>query len=598
MSVEKDTILHRSASILLTPPASRWRYAFIHRACAPAREKLQSSATVNKHKPFEYIPVVEIDTYDAEWQARRESVPIAGQEALYAELITRLVSQRPLSEPRYNHIMRQFTARGLPWLAKSQVLDVYQRLCEQGYLTFDPDVRIALQTKPVRSQSGVTVVTVLTKPYPCPGECIFCPTDFRMPKSYLHDEPGAQRAERYKFDPYDQTAGRIRALSQIGHPVDKIELLILGGTWSSYRRDYQEWFIKRCFDAMNEVELPTLAEAQAYNATAARRNVGLVVETRQDHITPEELRWLRYLGVTKVQVGIQSLDERVLALNRRGHDVQATRNAFRLLRLAGYKIHGHWMPNLLGATVESDVADYGRLWTDPAIRPDELKIYPTMLLQNAELYAYWQRGEYKPYSEEEVVDVLARCKAQTPRYVRLTRIIRDIPTTNVVEGFKKANLRQLAQQRLAEQGLRCQCIRCREVKRARLTADDLRLTIESYETDATLEYFLSFVTPDDHIAGFLRLSLPNAGVALPLPELAGHAMIREVHVYGPVLPLGEESQGEAQHMGLGTRLVEAAKEMARQAGYGRIAVISAIGTREYYRRLGFALDGLYMTAAL
>ena len=549
-------------------------------------------------RDFDYKPAVERDTYDAEWQAKRESVPVAGQEALYVEFLQQLTTKRPLSPGRYNHVMRQFTRRGLPWLSKSQTLDVYQRLCAQGYLVFDPEVPVLLQTKPVRSQSGVTVVTVLTKPYPCPGECVFCPTDVRMPKSYLHDEPGAQRAERYKFDPYEQTAGRIMALSQIGHPVDKIELLILGGTWSSYRRDYQEWFIRRCFDAMNGVESETLAEAQQRNTQAARRNVGLVVETRQDHITPEELRWFRYLGVTKVQVGIQSLDEQVLALNRRGHDVGATRSAFRLLRLAGYKIHGHWMPNLLGATPESDVADYGRLWTDRAIRPDELKIYPTMLLQNAELYEYWQRGEYQPYTEEQVVDVLVQCKTNTPRYVRLTRIIRDIPTTNVVEGFKKANLRQIAQQEMKKRALRCECIRCREVRRQQLAPAELHLTIETYETDATTEHFLSFVTTDNQIAGFLRLSLPVPGVKLPLPELDGHAMIREVHVYGPVLPLGEESQGEAQHMGLGRQLVAKAKELSRAVGYERIAVISAIGTQEYYRRHGFEVDGLYMTAAL
>ncbi len=549
-------------------------------------------------RDFEYEPTVERDAYDAEWQAKRESVPIGGQEKAYVALIETLVAQRPLTGKKYSRIMQKFTQRGLPWLSKSQVLDVYQRLCDQGYLEFDPDVRVALQTKPVRSQSGVTVVTVLTKPYPCPGKCIFCPTDYRMPKSYLHDEPGAQRAERYKFDPYEQTAGRIRALEQIGHPVDKIELLILGGTWSSYRRDYQEWFIKRCFDAMNGVESATLPAAQELNARAERRNVGLVVETRQDYINAEELRWFRYLGVTKVQVGIQSLDDRILALNGRGHDVQATRDAFRLLRLAGYKIHGHWMPNLYGATVESDVADYGRLWSDPAIQPDELKIYPTMLLENAELFDYWQRGDYKPYTEEEVIDVLMRCKVQTPRFVRLTRIIRDIPTTNVVEGFKKANLRQIAQQRLAKQGLRCHCIRCREVKRQKVAPDDLQLMVATYETDATTEQFLSFVTADDQIAAFLRLSLPHKDAELPIPELAGHAMIREVHVYGPVLPLGEDSQGEAQHMGLGTQLVEKAKVLAREAGYGRIAVISAIGTREYYRKHGFALDGLYMTTPL
>ncbi len=550
------------------------------------------------HKPFEYVPIVEIDEYDADWQAKREEIDVAGREELLAGMIGELMGKRPFRPQTYSRTMLKYIARGLPWLSKSQLLHAYQALCDQGYLQFDPEVRVMLQTKPVRSQSGVTVVTVLTKPYPCPGKCVFCPTDVRMPKSYLHDEPGAQRAERYKFDPYAQTAGRIRALEQIGHPADKIELLILGGTWSSYRRDYQEWFVKRCFDAMNGVEAATLAEAQAINATAERRNVGLVVETRQDHIDEAELRWLRTLGVTKVQVGIQSVDERVLALNNRGHDVQATRDAFRLLRLAGFKIHGHWMPNLLGATVESDVADYGRLWSDPALQPDELKIYPTMLLANAELYEYWQRGEYQPYTEEEVVDVLARCKVQTPRYARLTRIIRDIPTTNVVEGFKKANLRQVAQQRLKAQGLRCQCIRCREVRRERLAIDDLRLTIETYATDATTEHFLSFVDDEDRLAGFLRLSLPHRDTPHPLPELENHAMIREVHVYGPALPIGDESQGEAQHMGLGAQLVAKAKEMAKGAGYGRLAVISAIGTREYYARHGFTLDGLYMTVGL
>ncbi len=551
-------------------------------------------------RDFEYTPVIERDEYDAAWQAKRESVPIDGREPLFIALVQQLTAKRPLPPRHYNQTMRHFAGQGLPYLSKTQVLDVYQRLCDQGLMAFDPDVRVLLQTKPVRSQAGVTVVTVLTKPYPCPGECIFCPTDARMPKSYLHDEPGAQRAERYQFDPYAQTAGRIHALAQIGHPVDKIELLILGGTFSSYRRNYQEWFIKRCFDAMNGAEAATLKEAQEINAAGQRRNVGLVVETRQDHINAEELRWFRKLGVTKVQVGIQSMDDRILALNKRGHDVQATRYAFRLLRLAGYKIHGHWMPNLLGATPKGDVEDYGRLWSDPAIRPDELKIYPCMLLENAEMYDYWQRGEYRPYTETEVRDVLVECKAQTPPYVRLTRIIRDIPTTNVVEGNKKANLRQMAQQELARRGLKCQCIRCREVRREKLTINNLQLTINNYDTDATTEHFLQFVTDDDRIAGFLRLSLPAPRSPLPILELAGHAMIREVHVYGPALPIGNESEGEAQHIGLGTQLVHKAKAMARQAGFAKIAVISAVGTRNYYRKLGFELgvDGLYMTAVL
>ena len=535
---------------------------------------------------------------EAVWQARNEPINIDGREALLVELIDTLAQLRPLTGKQYSHTMRGFARRGLPWLSKSQVLDVYEQLCVAGYLTFDPDLRAHLQMKPMRTQSGVSVVTVLTKPYPCPGKCIFCPTDVRMPKSYLHDEPGAQRAERHGFDPFAQTASRLRALEKIGHPTDKVELLILGGTWSSYRRDYQEWFVKRCFDAMNGFEATTLAEAQIANTRGRHRNVGLVVETRQDHVDAAELRWLRYLGVTKVQVGIQSLDERVLALNRRGHDVQSTRDAFRLLRLAGFKIHGHWMANLLGATVESDIADFGRLWSDPAVRPDELKIYPCMLVPNAELHDYWLRGEYTPYTEEEVVDVLVACKAQVPRYVRLTRIVRDFPTTNVVAGNKKANLRQVAQERLRERGTPCRCIRCREVRRDPVSVADLELRDLVYNTDATTEHFLSFETDEDRLAGFLRLSLPNRDIEHPFSELAGHAMIREVHVYGPALNLGEDSHGEAQHIGLGTKLIERARVIARDAGYRRMAVISAIGTQEYYARLGFELDGLYMTTTL
>jgi elongator complex protein 3 len=546
---------------------------------------VEEASSVDKRKnpshDFDYIPLVDPQIDDGEWRASKQTVSIDGHEALFAQLIQTLAAERPLTNERYGSAMRQFVSRGLPWLSKSQALDVYRQLCDRGLMASDPEISILLQTKPVRSQAGVTVVTVLTKPYPS----------------------GAQRAERHAFDPYNQTAARIQVLEQIGHPAEKIELLILGGTWSSYRRDYQEWFVKRCLDAMNGLESETLLEAQERNAVGQRRNVGLVVETRQDHIDAEELRWLRHLGVTKVQVGVQSMDDRILEMNNRGHDVASTRHAFRLLRLAGFKIHAHWMPNLLGATGESDRSDFGRLWDDPAIRPDELKIYPCMLLENAEMYEFWQKGEYSPYTEGELIELLIDCKLQVPGYVRLNRIIRDIPTTRVVEGNRKANLRQIVQEEMARRGQQCGCIRCREVRRDQVRLDELQLHIESYETDATSEQFLSYEMPasnetDRRIAGFLRLSLPHANVQAPLPELSGHAMIREVHIYGPALLLGDESQGDAQHIGLGTRLILKAKEIAKQAGFDRIAVISAIGTRGYYRKHGFGLEGLYMTAEL
>ncbi len=541
-------------------------------------------------------PIDQVD--DKQWRRTRRPIAIAGRELALRRLVEDLVASAPLKGDAYQRIMRRHVLQGLPWLSKSQVISAYEQLCDLDVMSYDPEVVTILQKKPTRSQAGVTVVTVLTKPYPCPGKCIFCPTDVRMPKSYLHDEPGAMRAERHAFDPYAQTAARIEALENIGHPADKIELLILGGTWSSYPRNYQEWFVKRCLDAINGVESDTLAAAQQRNARAARRNVGLVVETRPDHVDEDELRWFRTLGVTKVQIGIQSLDDRILALNKRGETVADVRQAVRLLRLAGFKIHVHWMPNLLGATPQSDIRDFGRLWRDVALRPDELKIYPCMLLPNAELLAYYERGEYRPYSDEQILEVLVACKAQTPRYVRINRIIRDIPTTNVVAGISKANLRQIAQQRMAAQGLACRCIRCREIRRQTVRADELHLRLERYETDATTELFLSFEREDERIAGFLRLSHPRRDTAHPFAQLQDHAMIREVHVYGPAVPIGENSTGEAQHLGLGARLVQEAKALSRAAGYGHIAVISAIGTRQYYERHGFRLQGLYMTAPL
>jgi elongator complex protein 3 len=541
---------------------------------------------------------VQLDPFNEKrWLANHRPVDVDGNQPALIELIEELISHKPLKGDAYSKVINKSTQRGLPWLSKSQVLQAYHKLCESGWMVFDPEVVTMLQVKPTRSQAGVTVITVLTKPYPCPGKCIFCPTDVRMPKSYLHDEPGAMRAERHAFDPYEQTTARIEALERIGHPTDKLELLILGGTWSSYRRDYQEWFVKRCLEGMNGQIAASLTEAQVANATGKKRNVGLVVETRPDHIDAEELRWFRYLGVTKVQIGVQSLDDRVLALNNRGETVADIRKAMRLLRLAGFKIHAHWMPNLLGATPESDVEDFGRLWQDPALRPDELKIYPCMLVENAELYGYWQRGEYRPYTEEEITEVLIACKVQVPAYVRINRVVRDIPTTNVVAGMKRANLRQIAQQRMAERGLICRCIRCREVRRQQVELSELRLKRVTYKTDATTEHFVSFET-EKHIAGFLRLSLPRADVELPIPELAGQAMIRELHIYGPAVPIGEPGQGDAQHSGLGAQLLSEAKNIARAAGYNRLAVISAIGTQAYYDRHGFEPDGLYQSAKL
>jgi elongator complex protein 3 len=495
-------------------------------------------------------------------------------------------------------------------LSKAALVAAYIEMINLGELDQDKGLLERIRMKPMRTLSGVTTVTVLTKPYPCPGNCIFCPTDVRMPKSYLPDEPGAMRALEHNFDPFTQVQSRLVALESLGHPTDKIELLILGGTWSAYRRDYQEWFVKRCFDAMNvstplrQVPLDStengsvdLLTAQALNESAPHRNVGLVIETRPDEITRKELAWLRYLGVTKVQMGAQSLDDHILALNKRGHDVEATRKAVSLLRSAGFKIVLHWMPNLYGATPASDRVDFSRLWD--GFCPDEIKIYPNQLLANTELYEVWQRGEYQPYTTEQLVDLIVDIKPGIPRYCRVNRVIRDIPSTNVVEGNKRTSLRMDVQAELKRRGTACNCIRCREVRGANVDSANLRMDDLIYRAGSFEEHFLSFITTDDHIVGFLRLCLPLDGFQQSgLGDLESAALIREVHVYGQSLPVGIEQTGSTQHSGLGTKLLAEAERIASAHGFKKIAVISAIGTRKYYFERGFERGELYLVKQL
>ena len=503
--------------------------------------------------------------------------------------------------------LRSYPLNGGGYLNKSMLVAIYNEMIAAGEIGEDAHLLERIRMKPMRTLSGVTTVTVLTKPYPCPGKCIFCPTDVRMPKSYLPDEPGAMRGLEHQFDPYAQVRSRIEQLKSVGHPTDKIELLILGGTWSSYRRDYQEWFVQRCFDAMNnltpnslpagEGESINLPETHTINETAHHRNVGLVIETRPDEINPNELRWLRHLGVTKVQMGAQSLDDHILEINKRGHDVECTRRATALLRAAGFKIVLHWMPNLLGATPQSDRKDFAKLWND--FCPDEIKIYPNQLLANAELYEYWQRGEFKPYTTQELIDLIADIKPTIPRYCRVNRVIRDIPSTNVVEGNRRTSLRQDVHDEMKRRGTRCECVRCREVRGKSVDAKLLKLDDMAYPAGMADEHFISYITPDDKLAGFVRLSLPGQGSPQTgMSDLDEAALIREVHVYGQSLPVGAEQEGAAQHAGLGTRLLEEAESVAKANGFKRMAVISAVGTRGYYLERGFERGELYLTKTL
>jgi len=485
------------------------------------------------------------------------------------------------------------------FLGKHVLIHAYRELIREGEWSDDPAILSRIRMKPGRTLSGVTTVSVLTKPYPCPGECIFCPDDVRVPKSYLPDEPGAMRGVHHDFDPYAQTRSRLEALEAIGHPTDKIELIILGGTWSAYPEDYQAWFVQRCLDAMNGFDSADLLEAQLANQHAQHKNVGLVIETRPDQIDLHEIRRLRELGVTKVQMGVQSLDDHILELNHRGHTVDDTRRAVSLLRSAGFKIVLHWMPNLLGATLDSDRTDFLRLWDDPHLRPDEIKIYPCQLLENTKLHGFWKTGKYTPYSTDELIDLIADIKPHIPQYCRVNRVVRDIPSHHVVAGNKRTSLRQDIQRELERREKSCACIRCREIRGTPVEPEELSFDHSTYLANGGYEDFLSFVTPEDELAGYLRLYFPGPNSAdTGLLDLTNAAIIREVHIYGQSLEFGLEEDGAAQHSGLGERLMTTAEQLAMEDGFQRLAVIAALGTRGYYRRFGYELGETYMVKEL
>lgn len=594
----------------------------------------------------------------------------------------------PLAPDALDRIIRarnREVAGPVRYVAKKKLLPFYQEAKEHrpehwrtwGVSPAEEALLVrTLQVKPRRTASGVATVTVLTKPWPCSSACLYCPNDVRMPKSYLHDEPACQRAERNWFDPYLQVTARLRTLHQMGHVTDKVELIVLGGTWSDYPEAYQIWYMHELFRALNDMGCETAveresetrrkqyrdagiacerddlanwaAEAQArvtagdasYNETvrnlyacgthvdgngwvaaaqwqtatfpqlealqreneaAEHRCVGLVVETRPDAVTPNRLATLRRLGCTKLQMGIQSLDEHILTANHRGIGVDRMQQAFELARIFGFKTHAHFMTNLLGATPESDAADYRRMVEHPAFKPDEVKLYPCALVDGTGLVAHWRDGSWRPYTEQELVNLLAEDVLVTPPFTRISRMIRDISAHDIMTGNKKVNLRQLVDLELAKRSEPVQEIRSREIAFGAAANDELSLSEIAYETTNTHEVFLQWVAPGNRIAGFLRLSMPNADYidahVTALPIDAGEAMVREVHVYGRVAGLHQGGEN-AQHRGLGRMLIERACDIARENGYTAINVISAIGTRGYYRKQGFTDNGLYQQRSL
>ncbi len=461
--------------------------------------------------------------------------------------------------------------------------------------------------KPTRTISGVAPVTIFTKPYSCTGNCIFCPTEKDIPKSYLSDEPGIQRATALKYNPYTQIQRRIEILEENGHNVSKVELIISGGTWDDYPLEYRLRFILAVFTAFNDLEhkkksssweeikekdlnRETLWEKiykqQDINSHSKHRCIGMSIETRPDKINLNSIEDLRQLGVTKVQLGIQSLNNEILNKNNRGHTREDIFSAINLLRRNGFKIQIHWMCNLYSSNPKLDYNDFKELFNNPNVKPDEMKIYPCSLVSGTVLNKLYQEGKYQPYSTKQLIDLLIKCKQEIPEYCRINRIFRDIPSNLIVAGHKKTNLRQMIWQEMDKRNLECNCIRCREIRKEKVDSKP-KLSIEKYETKVSTEYFLQYLIDNRKIVGFLRLAIYNKGVNVQL--LHADAMIREIHVYGRALAIGKHKKGRGQHQGYGTKLIKKAEKIVQDNGGKSLAVIASVGTREYYKKKGFQI---------
>lgn len=513
-------------------------------------------------------------------------------------------------------------------ILNSDILKEYRFLMSAGKIKRQERLEKILRKRTIRTLSGIAPVAVLTKPYPCPGTCAYCPHEKNVPTSYLSNEPAVMRAIRCGYDPYKQVALRLRVLESNGHEPTKIELIVIGGTWSYLLIKYKYWYVLNCFRAANDyarlkktilgrtewlgrtenrpknerkfkinLRAPykqnsslaalrrELKKEQKKNETAKYKIIGLTLETRPDYINELELREMRELGCTRVEIGVQMVDDQILKLNKRGHDVAAIADATKLLKERGFKVTYHLMPALLGATPARDLAMFKKLFTDERFQPDQIKFYPTVVTKGSLLYRWYRQGKYKPYSDKILQELIVKCKAAVPKYVRIIRLIRDIPGESIVAGNKITNLRQM----MKDQGVKCNCIRCREVKDGRIGRH--KINIVKYSASGGSEYFISADSPDGKILyGFCRLRLDAASLIAP-------ALVRELHVYGELVSIGGAKK--IQHSGLGKKLLNEAEKIARKELEGKwpvikIAVISGVGVRGYYKKQSYKLKDSYM----
>ncbi len=497
----------------------------------------------------------------------------------------------------------------------SEVLRIYKDLVKNQKIRKNEKIEGFLIKRAIRTISGIAPVAVLTKPYPCPGKCAYCPDEKGVPKSYLSNEPAVMRAIRSKYNPYEQVQFRIKALEDNGHNPTKIELIVMGGTWSFFNKKYKYWYIINCFKAANDyrerkdlakylndyknikknlsiLELKKiLLEEQKKNEKAKYKIIGLTLETRPDFINEEELVEMRELGATRVELGVQAIDDEILKINKRGHGVKETALATKALRDFGFKVTYHFMPGLPGSSVGKDLEMFKMLFQDERFQPDQIKFYPTVVTKGSLLYRWWRAGKYKPYSDKELQGLIIKCKKIIPPYVRVIRLIRDIPGESIEAGNKITNLRQI----MKDKGIKCQCIRCREAKNKKIDKKDLFLKNIKYSASGGREEFISYESKSrDVLYGFIRLRLKdNLKKDNILIRKEKVAFIRELHVYGELVSVGQKKT-KVQHRGLGKKLMEEAEKVSRENGFEYMAVISGIGVRGYYRKMGYRLGKTYM----
>jgi len=443
--------------------------------------------------------------------------------------------------------------------------------------------------KPTKTISGVTPVAVVIKPRKCPhGTCTYCPT-FNVPQSYTPKSPAIMRAANLKYDPFKQVKARINAFKVMGHNTDKIELIIMGGTFLAYSKSYQYNFVKACFDAMNNKKSKTLADAKKLNEHAKHRCIALCIETRPDYCSESDIKRMLEFGCTRVELGVQMPSDSLYEKTKRGHSVLDVVQATERLKNAGFKVGYHIMPGIPGSDFYNDIKLFKKIVKDSRFKPDQLKIYPCQVIKGSELEKIYLKGEYKPYTKEELIKLLIELKKLVPRYCRIMRVMREIPPEFLVAGTTRIDLRREIQVIMEKRKEKCKCIRCREIGFARLKGKKINLKLKlnkiKYSASNGKEYFIEVINKDNIIFGLVRLRIPNKSKEL---------FVRELHVYGKSLGLGLHENGKTQHTGLGKQLMKEAEKIAKKNKCKKILVISGVGVREYYKKLGYQLEGNYM----